>query len=200
MIIVGGGGLMANVWSWMSRHKGLIFCLLVLIFFIFIGVYAGRDKNNLSYVNFNGQNEVYLSSKLPITDASGKSLDSTKIQSGIVGYAEFSVIADDIKADSLKYDIYLEDVISGNEFNYDYVKVYLTNEEDVPLKQFASNIVPSFANIRVSLDEPDKRVLTTGRIKKGEVKKFRLRVWLSDTYVLSDELKEFKGKISIKVS
>lgn len=191
---------MANVWSWMSGHKGLIFCLLVLIFFIFIGVYPGRDKNNLSYVNFSGQNEVYLSSKLPITDASGKSLDSTKIQSGIVGYAEFSVIADDIKADSLKYDIYLEDVISGNEFNYDYVKVYLTNEEDVPLKQFASNIVPSFANIRVSLDEPDKRVLTTGRIKKGEVKKFRLRVWLSDTYVLSDELKEFKGKISIKVS
>lgn len=191
---------MANVWSWMSGHKGLIFCLLVLIFFIFIGVYAGRDKNNLSYVNFSGQNEVYLSSKLPITDASGKSLDSTKIQAGIVGYAEFSVIADDIKADSLKYDIYLEDVISGNEFNYDYVKVYLTNEEDVPLKQFASNIVPSFVNIRVSLDEPDKRVLTTGRIKKGEVKKFRLRVWLSDTYVLSDELKEFKGKISIKVS
>ena len=191
---------MANIWSLISRHKGLIFCLLVLIFFIFIGIYAGRDKNNLSHVNFSGQNEVYLSSKLPITDASVKSLDSTKIQAGIVGYAEFSVIADDIKADSLKYDIYLEDVISGNEFNYDYVKVYLTNEEDVPLKQFASNIVPSFANIRVSLDEPDKRVLATGRIKKGEVKKFRLRVWLSDTYVLSDDLKEFKGKISIKVS
>ena len=63
---------------------------------------------------------------------------------------------------------------------------------------YDSNLIPTYADMRNSLNDPEKRIILTDRIKCGQKKTFKLRIWLSETYVLSDKEKEFLGKISVK--
>lgn len=180
------------------NHKGLLFLILILAFFVVINVYSYLFKKELSKVQFNGQEEVKILSKLPITDASAKGLDISNIQSNIIGYSEFSLELETEASEEAQYEIYLTDVTDGDVFKYDYVKVYLTDEDDNPYKQFDGNKVPSYTDMRISLNDPEKRILLAGTIKPSEVKKFKLRIWVADTYVLDNNEKEFKGRISVK--
>ena len=179
-------------------HKGLLFLILILAFFIVINVYSYLFKKESPKVLFSGQEEVKILSKLPITDASAKELDISNIQSDIIGYSEFSLELKTGASDEAQYEIYLTDVTGGDVFKYDYVKVYLTDENDNPYKQFGGNKVPSYTDMRISLNDPEKRILLAGTIRPSEVKKFKLRIWVADTYVLDNNEKEFKGRISVK--
>ncbi len=182
------------------NHRGLLFLILIVIFFIVINLCYYLFKDRSYNLVFNGQDEVKILSNLPITDESAKDLNIDNIQDGIIGYAEFLVELEKQKniTDEVKYEIYLTDITDTSVFKYDYVKVYLTDENGVLYKQFAGNSSPSYSDLRVSLNEPSKRILLTGKISPGETKKFKLRIWVADTYILNNEQREFKGKISVK--
>lgn len=189
---------MKKVKHMILSHKGLLFLILILAFFVVINVYSYLLKKEPPKVLFNGQEEVKILSKLPITDASAKDLDISNIQSDIIGYAEFSLELEAGASEETQYEIYLTDITDSDVFKYDYVKVYLTDENDNPYKQFEVNKVPSYTDMRISLSAPEKRILLAGTIKPSEVKKFKLRIWVADTYVLDNNEKEFKGRISVK--
>lgn len=189
---------MAKIFKVAFNHKGLIFLILIFAFFLVINCWPFFSKKDLVEIRLVGQEDIELVSKLPLTDESAKQLSIENIQPGIIGYASFSVKLDSDAKKSFEYEIYLEDMADENIFNYDYVKVYLTDDEEKPYDQFSGNKVPTYKDLRVSLNEPNKRLLYSGVINSSEIKKFKLRIWVADTYVLNDIEKEFKGKISIK--
>lgn len=181
-----------------TSHKALLFLVFIFLFFIVINCIPFLLKNKDLGINLFGDDEVFLQTILPITDISAKEIDTKKIQNGIIGYAEFSIELEGNSSKPVPFEICLTDISGDNVLKYDYIKVYLTDENGVPYKQFDSNIVPSYKDIGVSLKQPDKRVLLSSTINSSEVKTFKLRVWVADTYVLGDEIKEFRGKISVK--
>lgn len=180
------------------NRKGLLFLVLILLFFIVVNCIPFLLKNENLNIKFSGNEEISIQSILPITDSSAKEIDVRKIQDGIIGYAEFSIELDGNSFEPVQYEIYLTDISGDNVLKYDYVKVYLTDENGVAYKQFGGNLTPSYNDMGVSLSQPDKKVLLSGSIQSGEVKAFKLRVWVADTYVLDEEIKEFKGKISVR--
>lgn len=189
---------MAKVKRRAFNHSGLLFLGLIFVIFIVINCLPFVLKGDPPDLLFDGQAEVSILSKLPITDISAKELKLDTVQDGIIGYSEFSVkLPEDVKTE-VKYEIYLDDISETETFKYDYVKVYLTDSEGNPYKQYLGNKVPSYKDLRVSLNDPSKKILLSDTIKLGEEKKFKLRIWLSDTYVLNNIEKEFKGKISVK--
>lgn len=180
------------------HHKGLFFLILIFVFFVAINCLPLLLKDDTLTVELVGENEVFISSILPITDMSAREISIDTIQDGIIGYSEFSIEVKGNPSKPVSYEIYLTDIGEGDGIEYDYIKVYLTDNEDVPYKQFGGNGVPSYKDISVSLSQPDKRILLSDKINSLEVKKFKLRIWLADTYVLDDEVKEFRGKISVR--
>lgn len=180
------------------NHSGLLFLILILFFIIVINCLPFFITKDVSEVVFDGDSEIKLSEMLPITDISGKNLKIEKIQDGIIGYSEFTLKSPEICDDVVDFEVYLTDITEGDTFKYDYVKIYLTDENGIPYKMYDSNLIPTYADMRNSLNDPEKRIILTDRIKCGQKKIFKLRIWLSETYVLSDKEKEFLGKISVK--
>lgn len=189
---------MAKVKRRVFNHSGIFFLIFIFILFIVINCFPFILKEELPRLIFNGESEVKVLSKLPITDMSAKELKLDTIQEGIIGYSEFSIKLPDEFKGKVKYEIYLDDITEKETFKYDYIKVYLTNFDDNPYKQYIGNSVPSYKDLRVSLNDSSKKLLLSDEIKVGEEKKYKLRIWLSDTYVLNNVDKEFKGKISVR--
>lgn len=189
---------MSKIKQSIVNHKGLLFLIAILIFFVGINTIPLLFKKEPPKIKLSGTNEVQVLSKLPITDESGKTLKVEDIQEGIIGYAEFSIKLKEKSKYPVSYKIYLDDVSGKAVFKYDYVKVYLTDEKDKPYKKFSSNVIPSYSDLRVGLDNPAQKILYSGEISGDEVQKFKLRIWVADTYVLGEQKEEFKGKISVK--
>lgn len=189
---------MAKVKHKAFNHSGLLFLILILVFIIVVNSIPIFVQKEVPEVSISGNTEIKLLEKLPITDISGKNLKVEKIQDGIIGYSEFAIKLSDDCEDIVDFEIYLTDITEVGKFKYDYVKIYLTDENDVPYKMYDSNLIPTYSDMRNSLNNPEKRIILADRIKCGQEKKFKLRIWLLETYVLSDESKEFLGKISVK--
>lgn len=189
---------MTKIKQFILDNKGVIFLISILIFFILINLLPFLFKDDTIEVVIEDEEEVFISSLLPITDVSGKELEVSNIQEGIIGYSEFSLKLDKEVKDTVKYEIYLEDVTEKDVFKYNYIKVYLTDENGTPYKQFGGNVAPSYSDMKSSLKYPSKRILLSDTISGDEIKSYKLRIWVADTYVLDNNLKEFKGKISVE--
>lgn len=189
---------MAKIKKNVFNYHGILFLVFIFLIFIIINCLPFVLKEELPDLIFNGESEVKILSKLPITDISAKGLKLDTVQDGIIGYAEFSVKLPDKVRGKIKYEIYLDDITKIETFKYDYIKVYLTDIDNNPYKQYIGNSVPSYKELRVSLSDSSKKVLLSDVIKAGDEKKYKLRIWLSDTYVLNNVEKEFRGKISVR--
>ena len=181
------------------NHYGLIFLLVVFLIFILINCISLLLKDKSGNLKFYGKNEVELLAKLTITDLSAKSIDVKKIEKGIIGYTDFTIELSESSKEKVKYEIYLFDVTSSNVFKYNYVKLYLTDGNDMGISKFTGNKSLSYSDLRVLLNQPEKRVLFSGVISPGEKQNFKLRMWLSDTYVIDDYERKFTGKLSVNV-
>lgn len=189
---------MTKIKQFILDNKGIIFLISILIFFILINLLPFLFRDDSVHVVIEDEEDVFISSLLPITDVSGKELDVSNIQEGIIGYSEFSLKLNKEVKDTVKYEIYLEDVTKKDVFKYNYIKVYLTDDNDIPYKQFGGNIAPSYSDMKSSLKYPSKRIILSDKISGDEIKSYKLRIWAADTYVLDNNLKEFKGKISVE--
>lgn len=189
---------MTKIKQFILDNKGVIFLISILIFFILINLLPFLFRDDSVHVVIEDEEDVFISSLLPITDVSGKELDVSNIQEGIIGYSEFSLKLNKEVKDTVKYEIYLEDVTEKDVFKYNYIKVYLTDENGIPYKQFGGNMAPSYSDMKSSLKYPSKRIILSDKISGDEIKSYKLRIWVADTYVLDNNLKEFKGKISVE--
>lgn len=137
--------------------------------------YFKLDKKTSSYISFNYANENINSIY---------EIDNPKKYSDFIGkrfvrdYYDFEIEIPKNKKDSnfIDYDILLKDM--GNDINSQFIKVYLTNQSNEAFQGFDKTI-PVYSAF---LNDVDGKVIYSGKINSADSNKFRLRIWISDSY------------------
>ena len=176
----------------------LILIIVVLILIIISMVLFVRSRSSLpsGKVSFqSSSNTIIIKNILSVTDEFGKNIEEDN--GGAFGYLEFSVLNDGDKSTNYQVYITLQDtpisLINGN-----YINFYLTNFDNVPFADYSKNIIPSYVSLSYIDDMADSKLLYKGRLNAGESQDFKLRVWLSDGYVISLDEEVFPFSISAR--
>lgn len=172
----------------------LILLLFSTSYAVFVESIDGSKINSLTtgYLSLNYTNSdsniVTLANSLPISDEIGK----YDVASGKL--FEFSVSNDFMK--NINYKIIIEEIVS--EVDIEYLKIYLTDDNNNILGQLNDdvNVLSSFE----TTDLANERVIYNGVLTgKDDVKKFKLKVWVSDDYLkVSDKPVTFSFKVSVE--
>lgn len=175
----------------------------VLISIICLYLYShnndGNSRSATILFSYSEQSsELMVDNSMPITDALGKQLifsaDQTKY-----AYSEFSISSNMIGLDSVNYEIYAKVKEGKDLLPSDYIKIYLTDgEKDLPFEGYNGKSVPTFQDLKVASSDAGGRRLYSGTLKKDEVKKFRLRMWLKDTYPITTDVRDFGISLYVK--
>ena len=158
---------------------------------------AGYKTNQISsssimFAYDETTNGINLENAMPIADEVGMKLERDEKTSG---YFDFNVSYSSSAERSVNYEIYATVVDSKNLLPYKYVKVYLTDQNDNPV--FTDKPVKTFADLSKSLVDENSKQLYYGSFTKEGNKKFRLRLWVSEDYPVTEEAKSFKIKVNV---
>lgn len=188
----------------MSRYfnkNTFLFVMSIVFFFlviIVIGLTKDKFNSNSNSVSLTGTNSIHISNKLPLTDESGRTLDASNVDDDILNEIAFSVESTGDKNISSNYEVYLESDENDDTIDPNYVKVYLTDRDGKAFKDYSGNEVMTYRNLRVSKSSASGKLLYSGTIFGNQKQEFKLRLWLDETYFLSDTKKEFNGIIKVK--
>lgn len=173
--------------------------MFVLCLFLYFFSNVSVTKNaTLVFSYSENSGELVVDNSMPITDSVGKQLDFS-IDQTKYGYSEFSIFANMEGLKSIDYEIYAIPVGVALELPTSYVKVYLTDgENDLPVDGYRK-LVPTYSELKVARSDPAGKKIYSGTLKKDEIKKFRLRTWLADTYPITTDMRSFKMLLYIKV-
>ena len=188
----------------MSRYfnkNTFLFVMSIVFFFlviIVIGLTKDKFNSNSNSVSLTGTNSIHISNKLPLTDESGRTLDASNVDDDILNEIAFSVESTGDKNISSNYEVYLESDENDDTIDPNYVKVYLIDGDGKAFKDYSGNEVMTYRNLRVSKSSASGKLLYSGTIFGNQKQEFKLRLWLDETYFLSDTKKEFNGIIKVK--
>ncbi len=173
-----------------------ILCLVFIISLLGFKVLSGsfkKDKVNVltaGYLSFNykesDDNVIKLVSAMPISDDVGKKSNKK------TDYFEFKITNKAKKR--VKYEILLEPL--SNNFNGDFLKIYLTDDKDIALRGFTEEI-PVWSKFN-DTSLLGSAIIYYGYLNGKESRTFRLRTWISEDYVVSDEASSFSFRINIR--
>ena len=178
-----------------------VFLLMIIIFLSTIIFLQNNVKNTInssdeSLVLYSDTENITIDNSLPISDKFGKNIHDSLNNS--YKYLKFDIV--NVSSSSKKYQLYIKkNKLNTNEINNKYVKIYLTNQNDLPLGIFTKNKVPSYVDLKyindlpsyVDLkyinDLPSSKILYSDIIDKYQKKSFHIKVWVTDNYVSSNE-------------
>lgn len=192
----------------MTHHRTLFISVIVVfiaicIFFVCLFFYFHTNKVDIKNATLvfsysEHSSSLVVDNSMPITDAVGKQLAFCSNQDKYA-YSEFSISANMNGLNSINYEIYAIPVGVALELPSDYVKIYLTSgTSDLALEGYRENI-PTYRDLKVSKMNPAGKKIYSGTLSNSEVKSFRLRMWLADTYPITMENRSFKILLYIKV-
>lgn len=183
-----------------NKNTFLFVMSIVFFFLIIIVIFLTKDKfnSNSNSVSLTGTNSIHISNKLPLTDESGRTLDASNVDDDILNEISFSVESTGDKKIASNYEVYLESEENDDTIDSNYVKVYLTDGDRKAFKDYSGNEVMTYRNLRVSKSSASGKLLYSGTIFGNQKQEFKLRIWLDETYFLSDTKKEFNGIIRVK--
>lgn len=191
-----------------SRQAIGVFCGLLVMSSLIIGLLSLYRYNIISNNNINVSmnditmkserlNSLKITNSYPINDNIGKKIFVDNY-SGIYDYFDFEVSSN--YDEDVYFEIYLKKEDLKNEIDVNYVKFYLmdlnTGEEILNI----NGNIPTFYDLRIATSDPGAKRLHYGVLGAKEVKKYRLKMWLSDEYSISDEIGEFEVKVHTKVN
>ena len=187
--------------------KGFFQSVLIVLFsllalFLILAIYQKTEEyRKLSYsvdAKFETTDVVNLDNKLPISDELGKKYMGSGMEKGIAEYKEFVISNGNEK--KITYEIYLTKISKKNKsIRSNYIKVYLTDENDSPIKGFEGNSIKSYYDLYTLKDKPGSKLLYRDTLEKGDSKKFVLRSWVADTYVISNKEEVFDYDIDVRI-
>lgn len=192
-------------------HKQAIILFLTLVLLIvvfFVAVFIVKSKfsssniltksSNVVSLEFIEDNAISITNMLPVTDEVGKRIQSTADKDGVQGYFDF-VVKSNVK-EKVNFEVYLTKTNVEKEIETNYIKVYLTDSKtDAALDGYNRNKIPTYFDLRVAANDPGGKQIYTGTLENYSSKNFRLRMWLSDSYVISSEEKGFSVKVNVSV-
>ncbi len=178
----------------------VLFALISFVLIIAIVVKIGELKK-LSYdvkIKFDTTDVIYLTNKLPISDTIGKSYAGIGMEKNIAEYKEFVIT--NPNEGKIQYEIYLKKIDNNKrDIGSSYIKLYLTDENDNPMEGFERPKVNSYYDLYSLNNQPGSKLLYRGTLKAHESKKFILRSWVADTYILSNDLEDFSFDIDVRI-
>ena len=180
------------------KYKVLVISIFIVLILggCLFGILGSYSDSNLLTIRYSSNEKFTISNLLPMTDEVGKTITLESNKEGTTAYLEFEVSSSGNKKTS--YEIYLVKDTLDVEVPVKFVKVYLTDDNDVALKNFDVANLPTYYDLRVSDIDPSGKVLYSGTIKNQDTQKFRLRMWVADTYELTTDVKKFSVKVFVK--
>ena len=180
-----------------------ILSIFIIVVIVFMFIFIDHNKNNTNsnvLVKFNDSDIITIDSKLTISDTLGKTLTNDTVENGVFGFLDFSVSNKTNR--KVRYEINLiKQSVIGHVIKDNYIKLYLTDYNDNLYKNFSFNsLVPNYNQLSNSKrTSSNNKVLYTDELNSLEVKYYRLRVWLSDSYVVSSEKESFSFDVDVNV-
>jgi hypothetical protein len=175
----------------------LVLCLFVLLYlFVLIKNNGDKDTSDWISTSYKESSDITIKNILPISDQLGKTIDGKGTEKGIQGYVEFTVTNNLNK--KVYYDIFLKKNNREKEIKSNYIKLYLTDDADKPLVGVRNGVIPVFSDLKLSKNNPNLYFLASKMLDKGETSKLKLRAWLSDSYSVTNDSREFAFTIIVK--
>lgn len=191
----------------MSKYKSKYFISLIIgivVLFIFScsltfvlkdKFYKKTEIDTTSVILNSDVSVLIIKNNLPTSDKFGKTI--TDDNAGSFIYLDFSV--KNSSSHKQDFQMYLtKQTIIGKSINDEYVKVYLTDENDKPCEIFNRNALPSYSDLNYITDKADSKNIFKGTLLPNEEKYYRLRVWISDNYIIGNEDESFSFKIGAR--
>ncbi len=156
----------------------LIIAVIGISYAVWSQTFKGQKENTITTgkISFSytesETNNIKIENALPISDEQGKKLN------GNTEVFDFTVSNDSTV--NVKYDVIVTPY--KNDMDDKYIKVYLTDQNDVALKPYDSE-VPTYNTLNDDKEEKNSKILYSSEltnVKKNE--KLRLRVWVSDKF------------------
>lgn len=176
----------------------LSLCTILLIILIFAKLVDYKKSSYKLDVKFLDNSIVKLTNDLPISDEIGKNYTGKGIESGIAEYKNFTISNNN--DGKVEYEIYLTKS-NGKTKNIrsNYIKVYLTDKNNNPLKGFDTKGIKSYYDLSSLDNKIGSKLLYRGYLNSGESDDFILRSWVADTYILSSEEEVFNYSIDVRI-
>ena len=188
-------------------YKVFVIVMVLLTFSLFGFIYyttrirfQDSSKNSTTSsikTRFFTSDELNLTNVLPISDVLGKKIEQKDVEEGIQSIIEFEISNESNQEQS--YEIFLTKKNNTKNIDGNYIKLYLTDSNDVPFEKFSFDYVPTFYTLKEISGLKDTKLLYTGTIYKKNHQKFRLRMWLSDSYSLNQELEKFGVSVGVRL-
>lgn len=177
----------------------IVICILITCFFLYVHEKDNVGKSATVVFSYSDDaSKLFMNNSTPITDEVGRNI--TFLNTNQYAYTEFSISSNMIGVDEVKYEIYAKNIGVAVEIPHRYVKLYLTDgDTDLPLKRFDATKVPTFKDLAVSVSDPSAKQIYSGTLTKDEVKNFKLRMWLTDTYPITTETRNFGILLYVRV-
>ena len=182
----------------------LILLLIVSVVGITYAVFSYQregEKNNvittgsIIFTYTETTNGINLQNAMPISDEVGKKIERSENNEG---YFDFNVSCSLAGTARINYEVYATKLNVENPLSEEYVKMYLTDgTTDQPILGY-DNDVPTYYSLKDSTVASGSKTLYTGSFTNSGVQSFRLRMWLSDQYTVTDQSNDFKIKVNIK--
>ena len=138
-----------------KRANKLVLISITLIVVFFVLIYSNYRKNNNPsipdkdqlFIKYDDVDIIEIENKLPVADALGKKFNGEGTEDGVQGYLELSV--KNITNKKVKYEVLGTKLPTDNmQISDNYIKIYLTNEDNSPLNGFDLNAIYSSHEIR----------------------------------------------------
>ena len=172
----------------------IVFFIIIVVGTFYIFNSMEHDNNDIALITLS-DTTVVISNDLPMTDEVGKAIDADSNKVGTTGYLEFEVKSN---VDSkIRYEIYLTKNSVKAEVPQKFVKVYLTDSNDMKLKNYDRPSV--FYDLENLSGDKDSKVVFSGTLKGNTSQRFRLRMWVADTYELTSDARKFSVKLNVRV-
>lgn len=182
--------------------KEIIFSIVGILLLVFAVSFFGfkilsgsfkQDKINTltaGYLSFNyvesDSNVIKLISAMPISDEEGKKANKKE------DYFEFKISNN--SKNSINYEILLEPLVK--DLDGEYLKIYLTDDNNKPLAGFSGE-VPVWKKFDNSSIQGGKNIYQ-GVLNGRKDVTLRLRVWISEDYVVTDKSESFSFRINVR--
>lgn len=183
------------------KTVSIVFLSLLALFLIIAIVLTIKNYNKRFYkldIDYENNSVVDLTNKLPMSDEIGKNYNGVGVEKGIAEYKKIT-ITNKNKA-KVNYEIYLTKIHKEEkDIRSNYIKLYLTDEKNNPIKGFNKKQVISYYDLLSLNDKPGSKLLYSGSLANDESDTFILRSWVADTYLLSSEEESFEFNIDIRM-
>ena len=180
------------------QYRKILFFILILLLIIIIYLFFKSPNFDKPIVIDIEHKNVTFDNSLPISDTLGKKMVYSKEKKNIQGYVEISVF--NPNDEKVPFSIVVtKNNIDEAQISDNYIKLYLSDDKDNPVKGFENNMVPVFSEFNYLSSKPASKLIYQSTLDQNSEKKYILRTWVSDTYAISSNIKKFSFKVEIVV-